>query len=472
MDMYDIINPDNKLYIAIGLVVLITLGFIFYIVFFDDNSDETESETEPESEPEPEPAPAPAPDLDPFSYISGCGDLSSDDEYVDANVCSDINIYESDGKQKEKCGEEGRWVQDDDKNVQVCKWTNEVGCKKSKGFSCGDDNDGNETDETESETEPEPAPAPAPDLDPFSYISGCGDLSSDDEYVDANVCSDINIYESDGKQKEKCGEEGRWVQDDDKNVQVCKWTNEVGCKKSNGFSCGDDNDGNETESETEPEPAPAPAPDLDPFSYISGCGDLSSDDEYVDANVCSDINIYESDGKQKEKCGEEGRWVQDDDKNVQVCKWTKEVGCKKRKNGFSCGDDNDGNETDETGNETDETDETDFETETETDDSDDDICEEGMTKKKIKKIWEKLRAEAKTATGEDREEIKRQIRRCVALRDGDGDNDGNETDDSDWFVINNKGKPITCAQVARNPGRRCGLDGAADACAATCKNYS
>ena len=211
---------------------------------------------------------------------------------------------------------------------------------------------------------------------------------------------------------------------------------------------------------------------LDPFSYISGCGDLSSDDEYRDANVCRDINNYESDREQKEKCGKKGRWVQDDDKNVQVCKWTKEVGCKKRKNGFSCGDDNDGNETDETGNETDETDETDFETETETDDSDDDICEEGMTKKKIKKIWEKLRAEAKTATGEDREEIKRQIRRCVALRDGDGDNDGNETDDSDWFMINNKGKRITCAQVARNPGRRCGLDGAADACAATCKNYS
>ena len=93
--------------------------------------------------------------LDPFSYISGCGDLSSDDEYRDANVCRDINIYESDKKQKEKCGKKGRWVQDDDKNVQVCKWTKEVGCKKSKGFSCGDDNEGNETDETDFETETE-----------------------------------------------------------------------------------------------------------------------------------------------------------------------------------------------------------------------------------------------------------------------------------------------------------------------------
>ena len=159
---------------------------------------------------------------------------------------------------------------------------------------------------------------------------------------------------------------------------------------------------------------------LDPFSYISGCGDLSSDDEYRDANVCRDINIYESDKKQKEKCGKKGRWVQDDDKNVQVCKWTKEVGCKKSK-GFSCGDDNEGNETDET----------DFETETETDDSDDDICE-GMTKKQIKKKIDELESERKNASRERQKEIKKQLKTCRALKGGgDSDNEGNETDETD-----------------------------------------
>ena len=158
---------------------------------------------------------------------------------------------------------------------------------------------------------------------------------------------------------------------------------------------------------------------LDPFSYISGCGDLSSDDEYRDANVCRDINIYESDKKQKEKCGKKGRWVQDDDKNVQVCKWTKEVGCKKSK-GFSCGDDNEGNETDET----------DFETETETDDSDDDICE-GMTKKQIKKKIDELESERKNASRERQKEIKKQLKTCRALKGGgDSDNEGNETDET------------------------------------------
>ena len=180
---------------------------------------------------------------------------------------------------------------------------------------------------------------------------------------------------------------------------------------------------------------------LDPFSYISGCGDLSSDDEYRDANVCRDINIYESDKKQKEKCGKKGRWVQDDDKNVQVCKWTKEVGCKKSK-GFSCGDDNEGNETDET----------DFETETETDDSDDSDCEEGMTKKQIKNIYNKLRAEAKTATGEDREEIKRQIKICKVLKDGEGFENyvNGENEDEDLNVVEKK-LSNSCRKVVVDP---------------------
>jgi len=41
-------------------------------------------------------------------------------------------------------------------------------------------------------------------------------------------------------------------------------------------------------------------------------------------------------------------------------------------------------------------------------------------------------------------------------------------DDASWAHLNKKNKRITCVNVARNPGRRCGLDGAADACAKTC----
>jgi len=64
--------------------------------------------------------------------------------------------------------------------------------------------------------------------------------------------------------------------------------------------------------------------------------------------------------------------------------------------------------------------------------SDDDICEEGMTKKQLKKIKKKLKAEAKTATGEDKEEIKRQIKICRNLqRGGDGGNTGGDSSGSD-----------------------------------------
>ena len=41
-------------------------------------------------------------------------------------------------------------------------------------------------------------------------------------------------------------------------------------------------------------------------------------------------------------------------------------------------------------------------------------------------------------------------------------------DDPLWSRTNKKNKKITCDKVARNPARRCGLSGAADACRATC----
>jgi hypothetical protein len=41
-------------------------------------------------------------------------------------------------------------------------------------------------------------------------------------------------------------------------------------------------------------------------------------------------------------------------------------------------------------------------------------------------------------------------------------------DDAAWSHINKKNKKLDCVSVARNPARRCGLDGAADACAQTC----
>ena len=41
-------------------------------------------------------------------------------------------------------------------------------------------------------------------------------------------------------------------------------------------------------------------------------------------------------------------------------------------------------------------------------------------------------------------------------------------DDPMWSRANKKNKEITCAKVARNPARRCGMDGARDACAKTC----
>ena len=39
-------------------------------------------------------------------------------------------------------------------------------------------------------------------------------------------------------------------------------------------------------------------------------------------------------------------------------------------------------------------------------------------------------------------------------------------DSTTWSVKNRKGKTITCYEVARNPARRCGIDGARDACCA------
>ena len=41
-------------------------------------------------------------------------------------------------------------------------------------------------------------------------------------------------------------------------------------------------------------------------------------------------------------------------------------------------------------------------------------------------------------------------------------------DDATWSHTNKKNKKLDCVSVARNPGRRCGLPGAADACRATC----
>ena len=83
---------------------------------------------------------------------------------------------------------------------------------------------------------------------------------------------------------------------------------------------------------------------------------------------------------------------------------------------------------------------------------DDDICEEGMTKKQLKKIKKKLKLEAKTATGEDKEEVKRQIRRCVALRDGEGFENyvNGENEDEDLNVVEKK-LSNSCRKVVVNP---------------------
>ena len=41
-------------------------------------------------------------------------------------------------------------------------------------------------------------------------------------------------------------------------------------------------------------------------------------------------------------------------------------------------------------------------------------------------------------------------------------------DDATWSHTNKKNKKLDCVSVARNPARRCGIDGARDACAKTC----
>jgi hypothetical protein len=41
-------------------------------------------------------------------------------------------------------------------------------------------------------------------------------------------------------------------------------------------------------------------------------------------------------------------------------------------------------------------------------------------------------------------------------------------DDPSWHHVNTKGKKVDCLSVARNPDRRCGLDGAEAACPASC----
>ena len=41
-------------------------------------------------------------------------------------------------------------------------------------------------------------------------------------------------------------------------------------------------------------------------------------------------------------------------------------------------------------------------------------------------------------------------------------------DDPTWSYTNKKNKKLDCVSVSRNPARRCGIDGARDACAKTC----
>ena len=75
-----------------------------------------------------------------------------------------------------------------------------------------------------------------------------------------------------------------------------------------------------------------------------------------------------------------------------------------------------------------------------------------MTKKELKTEWKKLRAEAKTATGEDREEIKRQIKICNALRYGEGFENyvNGENEDEDLNVVEKK-LSNSCRKVVVDP---------------------
>jgi len=84
--------------------------------------------------------------------------------------------------------------------------------------------------------------------------------------------------------------------------------------------------------------------------------------------------------------------------------------------------------------------------------SDDDICEEGMTKKQIKKIKKKLKLEKKIATGERKEEVKRQIKICRNLQRGEGFENyvNGENEDEDLNVVEKK-LSNSCRKVVVDP---------------------
>lgn len=85
-------------------------------------------------------------------------------------------------------------------------------------------------------------------------------------------------------------------------------------------------------------------------------------------------------------------------------------------------------------------------------DSDDDICEEDMTKKDIKTEIKKLRVEAKIATGERKEEVKRQIKICRNLQRGEGFENyvNGENEDEDLNVVEKK-LSNSCRKVVVDP---------------------
>jgi len=277
MDAYDPGNSKKTvIYVIVGVLILSVIGIIIFIVNSDDEED-------PDA---PEPAPAPASGLTAEDVRAIVAENNSQLSATDIATIVAAGNSGSNGMSTEDLAD--LLAENNASNLEQILQIIEERSDTPNNVSGG--------------------------------VNRCKDIK---QYKDADECEDIK---NDSEAEEKCGK--RWVNSVSKERAVlCKWEN-GNCVT--GSDCESDTDpGYETES--------SDGSDKDPWDDDISCSNLDNDKKYDSVDKCSEINDNETEEKQKKKCGEKGRWVQDDNGNVEVCKWTKNEGCTKR-DSLECGD--------------------------------------------------------------------------------------------------------------------------------------
>lgn len=144
----DKIDIKNVILALVAVILFSFVGYLAYLIVTEDadkkedvdKEDDVDKEgdveptPEPSSEPTPEAEPEPDddfPSINPFeNEEQNCDNIRNKYRpYTSAKNCEDINNKETNKKHAyTKCGDEGRYIEGDDDNIFLCKWTMQEGC--------------------------------------------------------------------------------------------------------------------------------------------------------------------------------------------------------------------------------------------------------------------------------------------------------------------------------------------------------